>query len=287
MSSSPHVIEVVLDNFEQDVVVKSSQVPVVVDFWAEWCQPCKVLGPLLEKLAVELEGRFVLAKIDVDRNPELAQAFRVQSVPMVMLLKDGRPLDAFAGALPEAQLRAFLEPHLSDVAPGGGPLEEAKKLEEAGRGEEALRVLETHLSTDPGDAAVRIETARLLLVEGQAARARETFDALAETERETEAAKAVAARLELLEGAGDAEALRAELEADPTDVGKRIELGRALVAEGRTEEGLEELLGAAMRDLEFENGAPRKALLEVFQALGPDDPLTLSFQQRLSVLLCS
>ncbi len=287
MSSSPHVIEVGLDNFEQDVVVKSSQVPVVVDFWAEWCQPCKVLGPLLEKLAVELEGRFVLAKIDVDRNPELAQAFRVQSVPMVMLLKDGRPLDAFAGALPEAQLRAFLEPHLSDVAPGGGPLEEAKKLEEAGRGEEALRVLETHLSTDPGDAAVRIETARLLLVEGQAARARETFDALAETERETEAAKAVAARLELLEGAGDAEALRAELEADPTDVGKRIELGRALVAEGRTEEGLEELLGAAMRDLEFENGAPRKALLEVFQALGPDDPLTLSFQQRLSVLLCS
>jgi len=285
MSTSPHVVDVTLSNFEKEVVEKSTQVPVVVDFWADWCQPCKTLGPILEKLAVEMDGRFVLARVDVDRNPELAQAFRVQSIPMVMLLKDGRPLDAFAGALPEARLRAFLEPHLG--AGGTGPLEEARQLEEAGRLEQALELLEAHLAADPEDAAVRVGVARLLLGLGELERARAVYDELGEEDRNLKEAKAVAAQLELLEGAGDVEALRADLEADPKDVGKRISLGRSLVAEGRVEEGLEELLQAAMRDLKFEGGLPRKAMLEVFQALGPDDPLTLSFQQRLSVLLCS
>lgn len=287
MSSSPHVVDVVLSNFEKEVVEKSTRVPVVVDFWAEWCQPCKTLGPILEKLAVEMEGRFVLAKVDVDRNPELAQAFRVQSIPMVMLLKNGRPLDAFAGALPEAQLRAFLEPHLGAAGGGSGPLDQARKLEEAGRLGEALELLEAHLAADPDDATVRVEVVHLLLGLGELERARAVFDELAEEDQESKEAKTVAAQLELLEGAGDVDALRAELEANPKDVGKRIALGRSLVAAGQVEEGLEELLQAAMRDLDYEDGLPRKAMLEVFQALGPDDPLTLSFQQRLSVLLCS
>jgi putative thioredoxin len=286
MSQSPFVVDIDIKNFEQEIILRSAEVPVVVDFHAEWCEPCKVLGPALEKLADEMGGRFVLAKVDVDANPELAQAFRVQSVPMVMLLKDGKPLDAFTGALPEAQLRSFLEPHLGE-APGVGPLEEAARLEEEGRSAEALALLEPHLAADPEDGAARIAVTRLLLEEGEAERARTTFDRLAEADRESPEASAVAARLELLEGAGDIEGLRADLESDPRDVGKRIELGRALVAEGRTEEGLEELLSAAMRDLAFADGAARKAMLEVFQALGSEDPLTLGFQQRLSVLLCS
>ncbi|MCB9913528.1 MAG: thioredoxin [Planctomycetes bacterium] len=288
MDTAPTPVTVTLDNFETEVLQRSTEVPVLLDFWATWCGPCKALGPTLEQLERELAGRFVLAKCDVDENPELAQAFRIQSVPTVVLLVEGRPVDAFAGALPAAQIRAFLEPHLG-AAPGGPEdlLAEALELEQAGDLEAAQASLEELLADAPEEAAPRVALARVLLARGEEPAARKVFERLAEAERGRDDAKALQARFDLMASAGDLDAKQAAAEAAPDDLAKRLEYGRALVAAGRVEDGLEELFTAAKRDLAYDGGAPRKALLEVFQALGPQDPRTLEYQQRLSVLLCS
>jgi len=287
MSTSPHVIDVDLKNFESVVLQGSLQRPVLVDFWATWCEPCKALTPVLERVAEDYGGAFTLAKIDTDAAPEVAQAFRIQSVPTVVLIVDGQPVDAFAGARSEPEVREFLERHGLKGGAAASPIEQAKELEAAGEHAQAAALLADWLEQNPtdGEAIVALAGLRFSLedVEG----ARELYDSLDEAQRETPAAKSLLARFELLEGAGDLEALRAAVEADPKDVGQRIELGRALVASGQTEAGLEELMEAAIRDLHFDDGAPRKALLEVFEALGPAEPLTVEFQQRLSVLLCS
>ena len=286
MSPSAHVFDVTIANFEQDVLLASSKLPILVDFWATWCEPCKTLVPVLERIAEDMGGSFLLAKVDIDQNPEIAQAFRIQSVPTVILIVDGKPVDAFAGAKSDKEIREFLAPHLAGGTPTS-PLEEAKELATAGQVEAAKTLVEDWLAENEDDGEARAVLAGWLLDEGDAESAAAHYDQLLPVARELPAGQSVAARLALMEGAGDVGELQASVESNPKDVGKRIELGNALVAAGRTEEGLEELLEAAMRDMQFEDGAPRKALIEVFQALGPADALTLEFQQRLSVLLCS
>lgn len=284
MKPSP-VVDVSVATFQSEVVERSRQVPVLLDFWAAWCGPCKTLGPLLEKLAVEHAGRFVLAKIDVDRNPELAEVFRIQSIPSVILVKDGRPVDGFLGALPEAQLRAFLEPHLAHAT--RSPREAALELEGQGRIEEAITLLREHLRGGGEDAAARVTLARLLVGAGRTDEASKVFARLAEAERQGDEAQGVAAALALAASAGDLGELEAAVAAAPQDPGARIALGKALLAARRHAEGLDQLLHAAMLDVDFDGGAPRKALQEAFQALGPTHRLTLEYQQQLSVLLCS
>ena len=286
MSPAAHVVDVDIQNFEQVVLQGSVQTPVLVDFWATWCEPCKALTPTLEKLAEEMAGGFLLAKVDVDANPEVAQAFRIQSVPTVVLFVNGQPADAFAGARSAAEVREFLEKHVQPAA-AQSPLEEVRELAGAGELVAAIGLLTDWLEEHAQDGEAQAVMAGLLLSAEDVEGARAHFALLDEEARQSPEARRVAARLELLEGAGDLEALRAEVAADPRDVGKRLALGRALLAAQRTEEGLEELFEAALRDIGFEDGAPRKALIDVFQALGPKDPLTLEYQQRLSVLLCS
>ena len=288
MSTSPHVVDVDLSNFEQVVLLGSQQTPVLVDFWATWCEPCKTLGPLLERLAEEYAGAFVLAKIDIDRTPQIAEAFRVQSVPTVVLTANGQPVDAFAGGRAYPELKAFLEPHLGEASGAAGdPVAEARELLAADELVAAIGVLAEAIEEDEANQAARALLALSLFEAEDVEGAREHLAALDEEGRELEDARSLQARLDLLDGAGDLDALEAALKAEPSDVARRIEFGKALVAVGRTEEGLDELLEACMRDLHFEDDSPRRALLEVFQALGPQDPLTLEFQQRLSVLLCS
>jgi len=286
MSASSHVVDVDIQNFETVVLHGSTQQPVLVDFWATWCEPCKSLTPVLERLADEMAGDFLLAKIDIDKNPEIAQAFRIQSVPTVVLFLAGQPVDAFAGAKSAQEVRAFLERHVKPASMGS-PLAEARELEAQGELAQAVGLVAEWIEEHEDDVEARALLSALLAGAGDLEGAQEHFDLLDEEGRALPDAQRAAARLELAEGAGDVEALRAAVEADPKDVAKRLELGRALVAAERTEEGLEELFEAAIRDLHFEDDAPRKALIEVFQALGPSDPLTLDFQQRLSVLLCS
>ncbi len=287
MDTQPAIIDVDAATIQTEVLERSRSVPVLIDFWATWCQPCKTLGPLLEKLATEHAGRFVLAKVDVDRAPELAEAFRIQSVPSVVLVRDGRPVDGFVGALGEQELGEFLAPHLGEAPAGADPVADARALADEGRATEGIDLLRAHLREAAEDVGVRVALAELLLDEGRAGEARKVVTRLSEEQRTSPEASAVLARLELREQAGDLVELQAAVERDPADPGARIALGRALIAAGRNEEGLEHLFEAALLDLHHDEDAPRKALLSVFQALGPEDPLTLEYQQRLSVLLCS
>jgi len=283
-SSSPAPwIDVSAANFESEVLLRSREVPVLIDFWATWCAPCKTLGPILEKLARELSGRFVLAKVDIDASPELAEAFRIQSVPTVMLLVDGRPVDGFMGAQPEAAVRQFLAPHLK-AAPRS-VLEEVAELVAEERLEEAVGVLRDHLRSQPADGTARLELARLLLELGKAEDARLVHEKLTPEDLASDAGQALTARMGLAKGSGDLEQLAAEVEQAPDDISARLAHGKALVAAGRREEGLEQLWQAAQQDLHHDDDAPRKALIEAFTALGWEDPLTLEYQRRLSMLL--
>ncbi len=287
--SAAAVIDVGVENFQREVVDRSRQVPVLIDFWATWCAPCKTLGPVLEKIARELGGKLVLAKIDVDKNPEIADLFQIQSVPTVMLLVDARPVDGFAGAQPEPQVRKFLERHLGVAAPD--PLKDAEKLEQEGRRGEAADVLRAHLQRKPDDAKARVMHARLLVAEGRVEEARKVFAKVEGDALDTPEAAAVRAQLDAAgrDGevrAGEVEALERAVAERPDDIAARIALGKGLVAAGRHERGLEELLEAAKADVRFDGDAPRKALIEVFNLLGQSDPLVLDYQRRLSMLLC-
>ena len=282
------IVDVDTQGFTQGVVERSKDVPVLVDLWATWCEPCKTLGPMLEKLCDESPGRFVLAKLDVDRSPELMQYFGLTSVPSVVLFVDGKPVDAFQGVVPEPELRAFLDKHIAAGEGGDGDVvAEARELFAGGDAETAILALESEVEEADGDPRAAAVLAEILLESGDPDRAREVFAGLGAASLATSEGQAIAAKLSIADGAGDTDALRATLEQNPKDVGARVELGKALVASGDNEAGLEELLEACMRDIHHEDDAPRKTLLEVFAALGTSDPLVVDFQQRLSVLLCS
>jgi len=209
--------------------------------------------------------------------------FRIQSVPTVLLLVDGRPVDGFLGAQPEAAVRKFLEPHLA-AAPVA-VLEQVAALTAEGRREDAVGVLRGHLRTKPDDAPARIALAQLLLDLGKAEDARLVSEKLRPEDLETDAGVALSARMQLSKSAGDLTQLAAAMQAAPQDIAARIAYGKALLAAGRREEGLEQLWQAAQQDLHHDSDAPRKALIEAFTALGWEDPLTLDYQRRLSMLL--
>ncbi len=276
-------VDVDAASFEREVLLRSRELPVLVDFWATWCAPCRTLGPILEKLAREHSGRFVLAKIDIDKSPELADAFRIQSVPTVVLLSGGRPVDAFQGAQPEAAVRRFLEPHLAPSRPS--VLARVEELEKIGALEQAISELRAHLRTKTEDGAARVVLARLLLDVERPEEAKLVFQKLGQAELDSEAGKALAARLEFRKNAGDLSTLAERVEKAPADLDARLSYGKALVAAGRRAEGLEQLYEAARRDLHHAGDAPRKALIEVFGMLGWEDTLTLEYQRRLSMLL--
>jgi putative thioredoxin len=278
------IVDVTVETFETEVVRRSMQVPVLVDFWATWCGPCKTLGPILEKVARELAGKLVLAKIDIDKNPEIAELFQIQSVPTVVLMKQGRPVDAFMGAQPEAAVRKLLEKHIPGAAPD--PLAEAAKLEAAGKRDEAIVLLARALHRESANAGLRLALARMLLAAQRTDEAKTVFSALAGDALELPEAQAIAAQFAAMEKVGELAPLEAAVLAAPKDVAARIAYSKGLVAAGRYEQGLEELLTAAKLDLRFDDGAPRKAMIEVFNLLGQGDPMVLEFQRRLSMLLC-
>jgi putative thioredoxin len=288
MDIIPSVVDITAATFETEVLERSKEVPVLIDFWAPWCGPCKTLGPILEKLAREMEGRFVLAKVDTDAEAELSAAFRIQSIPTVLLIVDGRPADGFTGAQSEAQIRQFLEPHLgAGPADAGGVLAAAAALEDAGDREGAISELREHLRATPDDGAARLMLVRLLLDVERDEEAEKVAPKLTDADWATEEGVALRARLDFAKHRSDLDQLQAAVESAPDDLDARLGLGRALVAAGQHEAGLEAMHEVAKRDLRHDDGAPRKAMLEVFQMLGDEDPLTLEYQRRLSHLLCS
>ncbi len=278
--------DVSLEDFESKVLLPADTVPVLVDFWAPWCEPCKVLKPLLEKLAEEYAGRFLLAKVNADENPELAQHFGVRSIPAVKVLFQGQLVDELNGALPESQLRAFIDRVALPGSPAGtSPREQAAALAGEGQLEAALGVLVEACRQAPEDEAIRLDAIDLLLQLGRNDEAQQLL--AAEYQQEGERAAALRARLALAAGAADTAPLEAKLAANADDHATRLELARAYAAQNRFREALEAALEVVRRDRFFDEGAGRKALLQLFEALAGEqyDDLVREYRRKLSAAL--
>ena len=279
MADSPYIFEVTADNFSQVVLQGSQQTPVLVDFWADWCQPCRMLMPVLGKLAEEYKGQFILAKVNSDENQALAQQYGVRSLPTVKLFKQGQPVDEFMGALPEGQVREFLDRHIERES--DKLLDQAMAMLAAGDQETALTLLRKANDMDPGRARLAVPLARLLIDKGDAGEAEALLKALPADERDSADAAALLAQLEFSQqasGLPDRETL--EQQAEAGDLKARLQLANKLVAEGEYEAAMNHLLTIMQKDRGFEDDIGRKTLLKIFDMLG-DDPLVEQYRRKM------
>jgi putative thioredoxin len=282
-------------NFERTVIEASKHQPVLVDFWAPWCEPCKQLTPILEKVVRETRGAVRLAKVNIDENPQLAQALHIQSVPVVYMFQDGRAIDGFIGGLPESQVRTFVERFAGAAEAGGAPAEEGKRALEgakaalkAGDVAAASHFYQRVLSHDKANPEAVAGLLRCHLAMGDVEGARGFIDKAPEAVRAHAQVTSAIAALEFAEQGStpeDVVAARARLDRNGNDHMARRDLALALFGLGRREEAVEELLESLRRDREWNNRAAQKLLLRMFEAMGADDPLTRSGRQRLSTLL--
>ncbi len=265
---SEHALDVGLADFQQNVLEESKQRPVVVDFWAPWCGPCKSLKPILEKLAAEYGGKFLLAKINSDDNQELATRYGVRGIPSVKAFVGGEPVDEFSGALPEAEVRAFLD----RLVPG--PADELRQQAAAARiagdAPGALVLLAEASKLDPDHLGVRLDAGEIMLDLNEADEARRLIGNVPDDADPR--VPALKARLQFMGVAGEDEAaLRSRVTANENDLQARLKLANLLVAAGQYEAGMDELLEIVRRDRSFEDDAGRKTLLSVFDLLGGDE----------------
>jgi putative thioredoxin len=283
-TNTPYVIDTTPETFEKDVIEQSRERPVVVDFWAEWCAPCRTLGPILERLAREYGGKFLLVKANTEELPEVASAFGVRSIPAVFGVSNGRVKDSFVGVLSESAIRAFLDRLMP--TPAEEALSEAKGLE-ATDSRAAEAKYRSALELSPNEPELKIGLARTMLAQD---RVDEGRTLIANLERrgflEPEAEK-VKAELTLRgqgEATGGVEAARAAVEANPNDLNRKLALAEALAAAGHYQEALDLALELVERDRKGVGEQARKLMLAIFQLLGDAD-LVSDYQRKLATVL--
>ncbi|MET0289602.1 MAG: thioredoxin [Pseudoxanthomonas sp.] len=285
MSDKPHVFDVTTDTFETEVLQKSLQVPVLVDFWATWCGPCKTLTPILEKLAADYNGAFELAKVDVDAEQQVAAAFQIRSVPTVFLVRDGQIVDGFPGALPEGQLREFLTQH--GVHPAEA-VEEAVPVEATPLDPQAqVAELRQAIAAEPDKDELKLDLALALLKTGEAAEAETLLDALPANLATDDRAVRARARLGFaaqLKDAPPVQALEASIAADEGDLRARQLLGVRHIVEGEAANGMDQFLDILKRDRAWEDGLAKKSLIDAFRVI-EDEDLVGQYRRKMSAVL--
>jgi putative thioredoxin len=276
------VVDVSEADFEREVLERSDDVPVVVDVWAPWCGPCRVLGPILERLAEEYGGAFVLARLNADEAPRLAQALGARAIPAVRAFRARKIVAEFEGAQPEASVRRFLDALLPSEADAFAAAGDAALA--SGDAAVAEREFHAALASDPRHPLAMLGLARTLAARGEAASALDWLDRIGPGTPASEPAARLAAELRTAQEGGveDEAGLRARLAADPADPAARLALGRLLARAGRHEDALAELLEAVRRDPHYADDAARLAMLDLFAILGGDDPLTQRFRPALA-----
>ena len=279
------------NNFSTDVIDQSTNIPVVVDFWAPWCGPCKQLSPTLDKLAREYGGKIQLVKINVDENQELATQMRVQSIPMVVAFKDGQPVDGFAGALPESQLRQFFEKLTgSEGSPIEQALEKASMMVANGDTQNAAEIYSQILAQDPTNATSHAGVARCIIEAEGIEKAQAYLKGLDANILNKEEVKSVLAAIDLEHASTDTEetdSLRQKLDTRPDDPQLRYDLAIALYGDGCSEEAINILVELVKTHKTWNEEAARAQLLKIFEALGHSDPITIEGRRKLSVVIFS
>ena len=284
MSQTPYIFDVTGANFEQLVLENSFHKPVLVDFWAEWCAPCKALMPLLAKITEEYQGELVLAKVNCDIEQDVVARFGVRSLPTVVLFKDGQPVDGFAGAQPESAIRAMLEPHVqAPAAPEADLLETAQSLFGEGRIGEAEALLKQLLTDDNENAAALILYARCLAERGELGEAEAVLNAVKGDEHK-QALAGARAQLTFLRQANDLPEvadLKSRLAQNADDDEAAYQLAIQQLARQQHEAALDGLLKLFVRNRGYADGLPHKTLLQVFDLLGSDHPLVTTYRRKL------
>jgi putative thioredoxin len=287
-SQSAWTINVGDADFETEVLERSRQVPVVVDFWAEWCGPCRMLGPILEKLAREKAGQFVLAKVNVDEAQQLAGYFGIEGIPAIRVFRDGRLADGFEGLYPEPEVRAFLDRHLPSES---DRLAQKAAALEASNPVEAEAIYRKALAANGDDPHARVGLARLLIAAHKDDEAKQLLAPVGSVDEVGKEAERLRRILELrsgqqVEGGSTSEAdLRRKIQADPENARLRFELGSLLAQQERYPEALEMLLSAAERDRELGRTEVRELMVKLFEILGVRSELSDSYRDRLRSLL--
>ncbi|GAB3110493.1 thioredoxin [Aestuariicella hydrocarbonica] len=282
---NPHIIDVTQANAQQVLIDESRIRPVVVDFWAEWCEPCKSLMPILEKLATEYNGQFLLAKVNADELQPIAQQLGVQSLPTVMIMKDGQPVDGFAGLQPEMEIRAILQKHLPD--PWEALIEQANALMQEEKFNEALPLLLQAYKESAEKASIGVGLAQVYLHLNRCDEAEALLDKVKMVDQDA-AYNQAKALLELKREAASSpelQALQEKYQANPEDAEIAYQLSVQYSQNGQAREALELLLGLLRKNLNYDEGAAKKVYMDILASLGKGDPLAVEYQRKIYTLL--
>jgi putative thioredoxin len=288
MTNSQHIFEATMENFQQDVMEASSQSPVLIDVWADWCAPCKQLTPVLEKLAEEYKGAFRLAKVNADQQEQLTASLGVRGLPTVILVKDGQAIDGFNSALPESEVRKILEKHIELPEDEEAPYDKAHRLWEEGDVEAALAVLTEMNRNDPEDLKVLIDLAQLKAELGDLETAEQVLDSLPAEEKMQQQAKQLAARIKFLKASAELPPileLEDALDKDPKDPNALHLLALHQILKENNADAMELLIRLMQVDSKYKDEVAKTTLIELFDKLGNNNPNVRAYRRKLYTLM--